>query len=84
MHTIGAITVPLKKVTGSGSATAHTVICETFLGAALNHTSQQAAATRGCYIRGTECWEILGGVTTLLHRFAWNSPKEIPLAKHYV
>lgn len=50
MHTIGAITVPLKKVTGSGSATAHTVICETFLGAALNHTSQQAAAARGCYI----------------------------------
>jgi hypothetical protein len=41
---------PLMKVTGSGSSTAHSVICETFLGAALNHTSQQAAAARGCYI----------------------------------
>jgi GNAT superfamily N-acetyltransferase len=37
----------------------------------------------GATFRGTDRWEPPGGGMALLHRFAWNSPKEIRVAEHH-
>ena len=36
----------------------------------------------GASFRGTERWELPGGGSAVVHRLAWNSPKEIDLIKH--
>jgi ribosomal protein S18 acetylase RimI-like enzyme len=47
-----------------------------------NQRAQAFYSRFGATFRGTDRWEPPGGGTALVHRFAWNSPKEIHLAKH--
>jgi GNAT superfamily N-acetyltransferase len=47
-----------------------------------NRRAQAFYSRLGATFRGTDHWEPPGGGMALLHRFAWNSPSEIHLAKH--